>query len=243
MLTISNTGASGSAVISGTTGVAGTAGSQALWCATARFSHNITTGDPNSTAMTAGRSAPTCYLVGLSEKVMYSTDGPDQWYHRRIIFNYKGIGPRTTNNIGANQVAYFTPDGSPQRLFTPLNTDQTGWLNGSLYEGANGGDWNNTLTAKLDRRRVGIMSDTTTIIKSGNSSNVLQTRKYWTPIRKNIVYDDDYNGTSDQSSPWSTQAKPGVGDIYVLDQFYCATRLTTVNLTVNFEPTLYWHEK
>jgi len=243
MLTISNSGASGSAVITSTTGVAGTAGSQSLWCCTARFSHNIQTGDPNSNALKAGRSAQTCYLVGLAEKVMYSTDSPDSWYHRRITFNYKGIGPRTTNAISANQVAFFTTDGSPQRLFAPLNSDQVGWLNGTLYEGANGGDWNNTLTAKLDRSRISIMSDTTTMIKSGNSQPVLMTRKYWHPIRKNIQYDDDYNGTSDQSSPWSTQAKPGIGDVYILDQFYCANRTTGLNLTVNFEPTLYWHEK
>lgn len=243
MLTVDRSGVSGSIVYTSSTGTAGSIANQSIWCASARFSHNISTGDPNSTAMKAGRSAQTCYLVGLSEKIMYSTDGPDQWYHRRIVVSHKGLGFRTQNAITPPQVALFTTDGSPQRLVTPPVADQVLFLRNTLYEGADGGDWNNVLTAKLDRSRVTILSDTVTRIVSQNSSPVLMTKKFWTPIRKNIVYDDDYNGTSDQSSPWSTQAKPGCGDIYVIDQFFCAARATDRNLIVNYEPTLYWHEK
>lgn len=260
MLSASNTNGTGGSVgvairpffANGTTGYA-----YVLWNATARSmstGQNVTNG-ANLYMDKSDRTSTTCYMRGLREVLRIQTSSALPWVWRRICFTTKD-DIFTTNVNG---------DAAPTQPYQPwldTNTDNIGmtrqWFNlqvnnipntvttfnAIIFKGREGRDWSNVLNAKTDETRIKTMSDTSISLHTGNQSGYFATHKRWYPMNKNLVYNDDESGAAMQSSYTTTQARPGMGDYYVLDIFVPGIGgATTDLLSVDSQATLYWHEK
>lgn len=254
MLNISNSSATGGTTTGANIGPltlnAGT-GAWVVWAATAQ---DLT--DQNTTAGTvaemAQRTASTCYMRGLSEHIRIQTSSPLPWFWRRIVFRVKG------NTAFQSLLAPFAGitgpywDGSSgiERLLvnslsqTVSQTTQINQQQAVLFKGQNGVDWTDPILAPVDTSRVTLMYDKTCLLRSGNQSGTIKESKLWHPMNKNIVYDDDESGSTENSSYYSTTSKAGMGDVFVIDQFQSGTGGSTTDLVqVTVNSTLYWHER
>jgi len=258
MLSFSNTSsngnstalASGSLYVSGVQSGATATYGMSVYCPTARSL--ITAGTTNLAVDVADRTATTCYMRGYKENLRIQTSSAQPWLWRRIVFSTKG--PTFTSTSAG--------DTSPAQKFTPYCDTSIGmsrlWFNLSvnnmnstlslyntvIFKGAVNQDWNDPITAKLDTSRITVMSDRTQAIKTGNEHGHFSERKLWYPMNKNIVYDDDEAGASEVPSYYSTDAKPGMGDVYIVDYVMSSVGATASDI-INFNctSTLYWHEK
>lgn len=135
-----------------------------------------------------------------------------------------------------------------QRLF--FNTDVNNTPNlrnsvdGIIFKGAKGVDWNDIIVAPTDTRRVSVKYDKTTLLRSGNANGTIREAKLWHPMNKNIVYNDDESGDKETTQYVSTQSRAGMGDYYVLDLIQAGTGGGAGDLClIQANSTLYWHEK
>lgn len=215
------------------------------WIATARdLSNNA--GIINSTAEEASRTATTCYMRGLKEKIQIQTNNGTAWQWRRICFTYKGLQLLTgTNGDGTRQAFRETSAGFGRVLSDWNNANAVvNPLLVALFKGQQGIDWRSYFTAPLDTRRVTVKYDKTRIITSGNASGVMRNFTMWFPMNKNIVYDDDEAGPDETTQNLSVSSKQGMGDYYVVDIIAGGTGSGTSDaLTFDPEASLYWHEK
>lgn len=217
-----------------------------LWCATARDNVTSATGDGNVYDQ-ATRTATTCYMRGLKETIEFQTNSGVPWQWRRICFTLKD-----SEQIGVGET--FTPFIETSRGYGrymrnlaytgPIDAAVVTALREVVFKGRIQVDWNDYLTAPVDRNRVTLKSDSTTIISSGNSNGVLRRYNKWYPMNQNLVYNDDEFGDITAPSHYSTSGKAGMGDYYILD-FFQAGRGSTSSDVMSFAPTstLYWHEK
>lgn len=257
MLSASNTNGTGGSApvairpffVNGSTGYA-----YSLWCATAR---NMATGGAgaNLSMDKADRTSTTCFMRGLREVLRVQTSSPLPWVWRRICFTTKDdIFNGTVGGDQAPNVPYspafdnvINNTGMMRQFFNlqinnSVNTIDV--FNGIIFQGVNGKDWNNILNAKTDSTRIKTWSDTSISLYTGNQSGYFKVHKRWYPMNKNLVYDDDENGTAEASSYHTTQAKPGMGDYYILDILVPGLGGTTADLvSIDCQSTLYWHEK
>lgn len=210
--------------------------------------------DANSlVANQASRTSTTCYMRGLSEHIRIQTSSGIPWFHRRICFTTKGLNPFNL---------LVSADTSPVQGFAPYVDTSNGverlWFNeninsmqntlnqqwGILFRGENGRDWNDLITAPVDTARVSLKFDKTWTMQSGNASGLVRERKLWHPMNKNLVYDDDESGDIESARYYSTSAKPGMGDYYVVDIVQPGSGATSSDyLSITANSTLYWHEK
>lgn len=115
---------------------------------------------------------------------------------------------------------------------------------GKLFTGTGGIDWVSPFRAKTDKTRVTILSDRSFNYCSGNEAPKPVIRKMYDSINKTIVYDDDEDGLSMTPSPVSVDSKSGLGNIYLVDFFFCPAPSEPEDaLTVSSQSTYYWHEK
>lgn len=256
MLSTSNTNGAGatSAIavrplfVNGSTGYA-----YCLWNATAR---SLATGGANNLYIDkADRTSTTCYMRGLREVLRIQTSSPLPWVWRRICFTTKDDLFKSSVNGDAAPNQTYSPFfdtatsgiGMTREWFNMQinNTPNTiSVFNDVIFQGEQDKDWTNILNAKTDSTRVTTMSDSTIALHTGNQSGYFKTHKRWYPMNKNLVYDDDENGVNEQTNYTTTQAKPGMGDYYVLDVFVPGLGGTTADLlTIDSQATLYWHEK
>nr|QVW56537.1 MAG: capsid protein [Gemycircularvirus] len=249
MLTWSNTTNTGTnQTVQVGNGYVNSAGAFFIWCPTAQSL------DVNSTVQNpASRSASTCYMKGLSEHVRIQTSSGIPWFHRRICFTTRGVSPfNASSTSDTTQFQTYQPyadtSNGIERLF--FNTQQNvmpatqAAMWAILFKGQNGRDWNDLITAPLDSSRVSIKFDKTWTMQSGNTNGLVRERKLWHPMNKNLVYDDDESGDVEGGSYYSTEAKPGMGDYYVVDVIQPGTGATSSDfLQINANSTLYWHEK
>lgn len=253
MLTWTNTSSQGGTSVTpgpGSLIVNGRDACEMVWCPTAM---DLSGSNGASTvAQVPLRTASTCFMKGLSENIRLFSNTGAPWFHRRICFTYKGITPfRATQSadtpVNAHGPFVETSSGM-ERLAFNLNVNNelaartAMW--GVLFKGANGKDWNNLLIAPVDTSRVSLKFDKLWTYRSGNANGVVATKKLWHPMNKNLVYDDDENGDVEQESYFSVNSKAGMGDYYVVDFISCATGGTASDiLTIDFNSTMYWHEK
>lgn len=192
----------------------------------------------------AARTATTCYMRGLKEKVQIQTSSGLPWQWRRICFTYRGATLIGTPQ--ANYNWYAETSNGWMRTVNDFNTSTAavGVLIGTLFRGQQSTDWSSYFTAPLDPTRVNVKYDKTRIIQSGNANGVMRNYNMWHPMNSNLVYDDDETGDSEASRAFSTDGKAGMGDYYVIDIIAGGTGSSTSDL-LSFEPTasLYWHEK
>lgn len=196
----------------------------------------------------AVRSATTCYMKGLKEKIAVSSNDGTQWLWRRFCFTFKGPIFYAQTQPGYS-FATETSNGF-QRLVNDINnagaTGQTlrGIFLDYVFRGGNGIDWNNVFTAPLNRDRVTVKYDKTTTISSGNAAGKSVIFNRWHPMNKNLVYDDDEQGNQTLPAAASTEGRKGMGDYYVVDMFVSGPAASSGSqMTFAPEATLYWHEK
>ncbi|ANC51596.1 capsid protein [sheep associated gemycircularvirus 1] len=106
-------------------------------------------------------------------------------------------------------------------------------------------DYINVMTAKTDNTEVTIKYDKTVTIASGNEAGVQRNYRRYHPMNKTLVYDSLEQGSNSNYDSMSTEAKPGMGDYYVVDFFQARYLADADDGNLIFDPraTLYWHER
>lgn len=253
MLAWSNTSAAGASVTVGvgSATVNGANGAMFIFCPTAQ---NLLQGptNPNYAINTAERTASTCFMRGFSEALRIQTNSHLPWFHRRVCFRWRGLGPFNTANSADTPTQAFSP------YIDTTNGMERVWFNQSinamattvaaqldiLFKGTANQDWNDIIVAPVDTSRVDLMFDKTWTVKSSNEAGTLVERKLWHAMNKNLVYDDDETGESMKSSYLSVDSKAGMGDYYIIDFFAAGVGGSSTDLlNVATSSTLYWHEK
>lgn len=257
MLSVSNTdftGVSQSLTTGGLT-VRGSPGTVAysLWCATGR---NIGPGGTIPVSVDkADRTATTCFMRGLRENIRIQSSSGLPWLWRRIcfltkddLFISKVAGDQSpVQNYAPIAVSSSVNGGYARQWFNLLvnnipNTVDT--FNATIFQGQQGKDWDDIMTAKTDSTRIIMVYDKVRTLRSGNANGYFKDMRMWFPMNKNLVYDDDENGGVTSSSPYSTTGLPGMGNYYVLDIVTPGLGgQTTDVVTFRSQATLYWHEK
>lgn len=218
--------------------VRATVGGTFLWCCTAR--DMASTGDTFTGTMQ--RETPTCYMVGLKENMDIITTSGHFWTWRRIIFRLKFSGLQSVD--GENTTAVESSAGWGRLMRNIRNRDIEKAVNGRLFRGTEGADWTSSLTAPVDTNNCTLMYDKVRTIRSGNEQAHRHEYKQWIPMNKNLVYANDENGNTEIAAAFSSLGNAGMGDVYIIDYFDCATP-TSADIQLRLSPnaTLYWHEK
>lgn len=196
-----------------------------------------------------GRNATSCFLRGYKERVNIVLGAGGVWTWRRIVFAAKGPFLREfwTDNGQVPQYDSLSPQAGeiPARVIGPVDNPIIDGLRGYIYEGTQGSDWYDTMTAKPDRQRITLLSDKVYSFNPGNESGRVKNFNFWYGINKNIMYDDDEQDDAVSSVPYSSPAKPGIGDIYIFDQVRLEAPAATGTASFKFSPegTIYWHER
>lgn len=252
MLSVSNTASTGAsqALAVGAAYVNGNATGRFLWMPTAMDlsdPNNV----PNSVVNDAVRTASTCYMRGVSEHIRIQTSSGLPWFHRRICFTAKNA-VLYTKDVADNNLNPTTPyvetSNGYQRLMLNATVNQqsntTANLEGLLFKGTVGVDWNDILIAPVDNLRVDVKFDKTWTIKSGNASGTVAERKLWHPMNKNLCYDDDEFGNGETTNSYSVKDKRGMGDYFIYDIITPGIGGTTSDqIVIVPNSSLYWHEK
>lgn len=210
------------------------------WCATTRDLNN-SVGGANIVINRAERTATTCYMRGLAERVRIQTTDGMPWQWRRVCFTLKGPSIRNLSD-STHTISTETNPGGWRRNVS--NWSNIGGLTEFMFRGTVDVDWNDYYSAPLDTTRISVMYDRIRTIAAGNEQGCARTYKMWHPMNHNLVYDDDENGDGEVTGSVSTPGKPGMGDYYVVDFFLARSGSTSTNrLIFNPEASLYWHEK
>lgn len=215
------------------------------FCATARpgTGSNGVQGSPLDNAM---RTSTTCFMRGLKENIEVITNNGRAWQWRRICFTLRGefltgavsTGYRLDTLTGNGNVRLLNSWGNG---FTDAHLAS---LADILFKGTQLTDWTDPFTAPVDTKRVGLKYDRTRIIQSGNEQGVLRKFKIWHPMNKNLVYADEENGDDEITNKYSVDAKPGMGDYFVVDIIKAGLGGTTTDrMAFTPQASLYWHEK
>lgn len=243
------TGASSSILLQPLT-VAGTTGAVVLWSPTAQ---DLTDGTSalGTVAEQAQRTATTCFMRGLSERVRIQTSSGLPFFWRRICFCSRSLvfQQAATSDSPTNGVQpYLDTSQGIQRyaLNQTINVNPATLANQQaiIFKGQAGVDWTDTITAPVDTNRVSLKSDKTYTIRSGNANGTVRELKNWYPMNKNVVYDDDENGSGESTSYFSVTDNRGMGNFYIYDIIQAGYGASSSDfLSATFTDTLYWHER
>lgn len=213
-----------------------------VWCATARSNDLINGGGPGNVFDAATRTATTCFMRGLSEKIEIQVVDGLPWQWRRICITAKGL-QLAVQESSTFQLRSLTSSGY-QRTVNQIRGGTQGAFEGVLFKGIFGQDWFDQMLAPIDTNRVTVKYDKTITIASGNDEGCIRKFNRWHGMNHNLVYDDDELGGGTAGDDFSAQGKAGMGDYYVIDYFRPRNGATIDNQLL-FCPnaTLYWHEK
>lgn len=208
--------------------------------------------DDAGTSDSSTRENAETFAVGYSEKIRIQIYRGQPWMWRRIVFMNKG--PDLITNIDPvegdpNQPPqFFFPSltGGMQRITAPANASTQTILTARLFQGTQGSDWTNILDAKVDTRRVDLISDKTRTMNGGNADGKIVNLNLFYPIRKRLVYNDVEDGYSEVESYFSTMTKDSCGDMYIVDIFHAGPSPGSVTdgyLDFAVQGKYYWHER
>ena len=184
-------------------------------------------------------------MVGLSEKIEIQCNDGLPWQWRRVCFTAKaGATLDRTVTLGTGfATASETSSGWVRLLNQVLLTDRTAFY-GLFFQGSQNVDWTDPMMAKIDNDRLSVKYDKTITLASGNEDGFIRKYPRYHAMGKNLVYGDDESGGTVTTSSFSTQAKAGMGDYWVVDIFRPRSGSVPSNqLIFSTESTLYWHEK
>jgi len=189
------------------------------------------------------RESTTIFARGYRERISIGTNTPAAWSLRRICFRLKGnaiINSATTNTPLWLETS---PNGFVRSATNAMGTALGTAILGEIFKGEINVDWNNYFTAPIDTNRVSLAYDKQFHFRSQNDSPHNHHFKLWHPMNKNLMYRDDENGESTTTSPLSTSGNAGMGDYYIVDFWNCTTTTTDNTIGLQYEGTLYWHER
>lgn len=222
-----------------------------LWCATGRTNQVVNPGGntlvPGSEFYAACRTDSNPYMVGLAERIEIQCNSGMPWQWRRICWTQKGPYGIPTPSASFN-VVNQNPITGYDRIMNqvagnPGSGDQYELFH-QIFKGQVGTDWVDVMTAPTDSQQITVKYDKTITLSSGNEDGFIRTYKRWHPMKKTLSYGDEEYGNVTNASGFSTTAKRGMGDYYVLDLFR-ARQGSATNDSISVRPvaTLYWHEK
>lgn len=221
------------------------------WIATAR-EKVMPGGDSATVENDTMRTATSCYMRGLKERITILTGSPQPWIWRRVVFCYKGSDLITvdTPTHGVGQLFHESSNGYSRFYPNLLDiTDPRSAVIGDqiksvVFKGKIGTDYTSSFDAKVNRERVNVISDQTRQIKSSNDRGVIRTFNHWYPFNKNLVYNENEEGLDVTDDFYSANSSRSMGDVYVYDMFTCGLG-GGVNDELRLLPTatLYWHER
>ena len=225
-----------------------------LWNATQRTRTTVAAGDPGVVTDPSTRTATTCFMRGLKERILIETSGSGQWLWRRICFTFTSPFFYRDNNdlLETTQARYSLETSNGYQRAIPMFNNVPGSLDQALivqleaylFKGAEGVDWVSPFTAKTHGDRVTIKFDTTFQIKSQSDASVTKKFNLWHPMNRNLVYDEDESGGGQGQGSLSANIKSSMGDYYVYDMFRPALGTpSTEQLQFNPAATLYWGER
>lgn len=251
----SSTGAGNTSLAIGDLFIKGDTGGFVLYSPT-EMDLTDNSGNPDTVANQPGRTASTCYMRGLSERVRIQSNSGSPWFWRRICFCAKD--PRRFSLYASADVPTIPNGGWASHTETSngfqrssINQFVNGTVSGylvnvyeALFKGQQNVDWNDPVTAPVDTRRVDLKYDKLVTITSGNASGAVRDCQLWHPMNKNLVYEDDENGSVMKEAFNSVRDKQGMGDYYVLDLVVPGSVAQATDiLQFKMTSTMYWHEK
>lgn len=186
------------------------------------------------------RTSNVCYMRGLKEIYDIKMVGGGSWRWRRICFTAKR--PDFALAAGTDRLTSFDVTRGYQRPFANANPTMRGSLFVQLFEGTQGQDWSNAMTAKLDREQFNIKYDRLITLNPQNDISEAKLIKFYHPMNANLYYDEDETGNSYRRSPYSVPGK-GMGDYFVIDIIESVGSSVTTGMQILPQSTLYWHEK
>lgn len=191
------------------------------------------------------RTSTRTYARGYAETTRFTLTGGAPWRHRRIVFNAKNfpsvLAALDPNNVPAFYALYTSNGQVRQNCILPSAVRD--YIEANLFRGAKGTDWNLAMTARTNTIGFRIVSDKTYNLNPGNASGKSVIMKRWTPINKNIVYNEDEAGTTGTSVMFSTGSRDSVGDYFIYDIYESTVPDSNSALSITHEGRYYWHEK
>lgn len=210
------------------------------WICTARTAE---AGSP----LQASRTKTEVYWRGVKERIQIQTNNGTPWQWRRIGFCSKRPDLRNSQNPTFSWARQTAANNGWDRIVNDIVLLNSGLANSLLdlmFDGTQGVDWNDYFTAKLDKEQISVYYDRTFTFNPGNDNGVMKNFSLWHSMNKNMQYDDDENGGGMNYSPYSTTAKRGMGDYYIVDIIESGMSGDTDDrLTFHPQATAYWHEK
>lgn len=214
-----------------------------LWSPTARTADVGSIAGFGTKYLQASRSSTTCFMRGLREAIEVQTTTSLPWQWRRIVFTMKGLNNFLEPTSGKFFLSNLTNFGY-RRTVNELYGTNLFTVQSIIFQGLINQDWDDPVTAKVDTTRVTLLYDKTRTIATGNQNGMIRRYKFWHAFNKNLVYNDDEAGGTEDSAPYSTLSKQGMGDAFIMDFFRpLGGSASTDRLTFRPNATLYWHEK
>jgi hypothetical protein len=227
--------------------ILGSVGGTYCWRATQRDRLPNSGPDTNSVAL---RTSDICFMRGLKETTMLSTNSGKTWFWRRICFTAKGPTP-----FPGTYTAEFAVETATEgwvRYVSNLRGSTANpdpWvasrnaMTALLFRGSRGIDWLDPHNAKVDTTRIRVMYDKSRMLRSGNSDGTMHRFRQWFPMNKTLVYDNDESAEGETNGSISVSGPAGMGDYYIVDFIDCAGGSPSDTITFLPQATLYWHER
>lgn len=195
------------------------------------------------------RSSQRIYAKGFTEIIRLIWDNGTSWTWRRIVFSCKS-DPALIFPSGAisttSSVAQITGGGIPQTARVVLAQGTTDFQTTSnvVFKGRVNEDTNDACTAPLDRERIRVHYDRTSVLNCPSGSPTSRRVKMYIPLNKSIYYNDDERGVGEGQTSYTASGSSPLGDVYIWDIFESATNPGTAAV-LNFNPEcrFYWHER
>jgi hypothetical protein len=195
------------------------------------------------------RNAQNVFFRGVQDRVFLSAAFAFTW-RRVCFFSYEQLVAGIPFFVDPSNEEDPHIVRRPLREINPKNASE---FFAYAWKGTVGVDFseNTRWNAPLDDKLLTIVYDRSCTINpnyaapQGATFGKSMTRKMWHPVNKTIMYTDKENGSTPQTTGWSSMSPNSPGNFYILDIFSTGQDLpgdTTGVGEFGSEATVYWHE-
>lgn len=185
------------------------------------------------------RNQSDIFLRGFKERFWVQT-GATPLIHRRVVF-WAQITPASARPL--IEPATNSPP-TYYRPFTEIQGDSQ--LMEYLFQGDAGTEYESLYwpAARLDRRKVMVISDTTKTTNPGNDTGTQKLYSTWVGVNRRLRYPDEEIGSGEISEPWAAPSPWQRGNLFIMDIFTQGFQPPAVGESASFctQSTVYWHE-